>query len=84
MLLQVADKYLNNINVRIKDKYPEIKKDDLYYICLVLLNIDDYTMQFLLAKSRRTVWNRLNNIRAKMGLEKGDDILMHLMNNFIN
>lgn len=84
MLLQAADKYLNNINERIKDKYPEIKKDDLYYICLVLLNIDDYTMQFLLAKSRRTVWNRLNNIRVKMGLEKGDDILMHLMNNFIN
>lgn len=31
LLLHAADKHLDNITERIKDKYPKIKKDDLYY-----------------------------------------------------
>lgn len=41
-LQQAADKYLNNISVRIKEKYPQIKKDDTYIIsvssCLISMS----------------------------------------------
>lgn len=81
-MLHAADKHLDNITARIKEKYPKIKKDDLYYICLVLLNVDEYDMQYLLDRNRKTVWYRLDKIRTMMGLEKGDDIMMHLKRNF--
>ena len=83
LLLQAADRHLDNITARIKEKYPKINKDDLYYICLILLNIDENKLQYLLDRNRKTVWYRLNKIKTMMGLEKDDDIMMHLKNDFI-
>ena len=84
LLIQAADKHLNNITVRIKGKYPKINKDDLYYICLILLNIEESNLQYLLDKNRKTVWSRLCKIKIKFGLENGDNILIFIMKNFIN
>ena len=84
LLLQAADKHLDNITVRIKKKYPKTNKDDLYYICIILLNTDEYKLQYLLDRNRKTVWYRLNKIKNIMGLEKDDDLMMHLKKNFIN
>jgi hypothetical protein len=84
LLMQAADKHLNNITVRIKEKYPKINKDDLYYICLILLNIEESNLQYLLDKNRKTVWSRLCKIKIKFGLENGDNILIFIMKNFIN
>ena len=84
LLMQAADKHLNNITVRIKGKYPKINKDDLYYICLILLNIEESNLQYLLDKNRKTVWSRLCKIKIKFGLENSDDILIFIMKNFIH
>ena len=84
LLMQAADKHLNNITIRIKGKYPKINKDDLYYICLILLNIEESNLQYLLDKNRKTVWSRLCKIKIKFGLENGDNILIFIMKNFIN
>ena len=84
LLMQAADKHLNNITVRIKGKYPNINKDDLYYICLILLNIEESNLQYLLDKNRKTVWSRLCKIKIKFGLENSDDILIFIMKNFIH
>ena len=84
LLMQAADKHLNNITVRIKGKYPKTNKDDLYYICLILLNIEESNLQYLLDKNRKTVWSRLCKIKIKFGLENGDNILIFIMKNFIN
>ncbi|MBR5781620.1 MAG: hypothetical protein IKY27_06515 [Bacteroidales bacterium] len=84
LLIQAADKHLNKITARLKDKYPKINKDDMYYICLILLNVDLNKMQYLLDRNPKTVWYRLNKIKSMMGLETGDDILMYLMKNFIS
>ena len=84
LLIQAADKHLNNITIRIKGKYPKINKDDLYYICLILLNIEESNLQYLLDKNRKTVWSRLCKIKIKFGLENGDNILIFIMKNFIN
>ena len=84
LLIKSADKHLNNITARLKEKYPKINKDDFYYICLILLNVDLNKMQYLLDRNPKTVWYRLNKIKSMMGLETGDDILMYLMKNFIS
>ena len=83
LLIKSADKHLNNITARLKEKYPKINKDDFYYICLILLNVDLNKMQYLLDRNPKTVWYRLNKIKSMMGLESGDDIMMYLMKNFI-
>ena len=84
LLIQAADKHLNNITTRLKEKYPKINKEDLYYICLILLNTDESKLQYLLDKNRKTVWYRLGKIRNMFGLENNDDILIYIIENFIN
>ena len=84
LLIQAADKHLNNITARLKEKYPKINKEDLYYICLILLNTEESKLQYLLDKNRKTVWYRLGKIRNMFGLENGDNILIFLMENFIS
>lgn len=84
LLIQAADKHLNNITARLKEKYPKINKEDLYYICLILLNTEESKLQYLLDKNRKTVWSRLCKIKIKFGLENGDDILIFIMKNFIH
>ena len=83
LLIQAADKHLNKITARLKEKYPKVNKEDLYYICLILLNVDLNKLQYLLDRNPKTVWYRLNKIKSMMGLEAGDDIMMYLMKNFI-
>jgi len=83
LLLQTADKYLNNISVRLTEKYPKSNKEDLYYICLILLNTDENKLQYLLDKNRKTVWYRLNKIKTMMKLSENSGILAFVMNNFI-
>mgnify|MGYP003290850584 CR=1 FL=1 len=68
---------------QLKEKYPKVNKEDLYYICLILLNVDLNKLQYLLDRNPKTVWYRLNKIKSMMGLEAGDDIMMYLMKNFI-
>ncbi|MBO5853982.1 MAG: hypothetical protein J6Q61_04515 [Bacteroidales bacterium] len=84
LLIQAADKHLNNITTRLKEKYPKINKDDMYYICLILLNVDQNKLQYLLDRNPKTIWYKLNKIKIMMGLETGDDIMVFLMKNFIN
>lgn len=84
LLLQTADKHLNNITMRLKEKYPKLNKDDMYYICLILLNTEEYNLQYLLGRNRKTVWYRLSKIKSMMNLENNGDILTFVMNNFIN
>ena len=84
LLIQAADKHLNNITTRLKEKYPKINKEDLYYICLILLNTDENKMQYLINKNRKTIWYRLSKIRNMFELENNDDILIYIIENFIN
>ena len=84
LLIQAADKHLNNITTRLKEKYPKINKEDLYYICLILLNTDENKLQYLINKNRKTIWYRLSKIRNMFELENNDDILIYIIENFIN
>ena len=74
LLLEAADKNLGNLTNRLKDKYPNLKKDDFYYICLLLLNIEKNKFQYLFGRNRKTIWERLNKIKTIMNISNNDDL----------
>ena len=74
LLLEAADKNLGNLTNRLKDKYPNLKKDDFYYICLLLLNIEKNKFQYLFGRNRKTIWERLNKIKNIMNISDNDDL----------
>ena len=74
LLLEAADKNLGNLTNRLKYKYPNLKKDDFYYICLLLLNIEKNKFQYLFGKNRKTIWERLNKIKNIMNISDNDDL----------
>ncbi len=69
MLLNDADIYMNNYIQKISNKYPRLKKEDLYCICLLMLNISEPTIAVLLGKTYNTIWSRINKIYSILGIK---------------
>ena len=69
MLLNDADVYMNNYIQKISSKYPRLKKEDLYCICLLTLNISEPTIAVLLGKTYNTIWSRINKIYSILGIK---------------
>ncbi|MBQ5856723.1 MAG: hypothetical protein IIW55_05370 [Bacteroidales bacterium] len=80
LLLEVANENLGNITKSLKCKYPKLKKDDFYYICLLLLNIEKNKFQYLLGKNRKTIWDRLNKIKNIMNIGENEDLYIFMKN----
>ena len=73
-LLKTADYHLNNLSAKIKKEFPNLKKDDLYYLCFVLLKLNNHEISLLLGKNRKTFWERMKNIRERMNLKDDENI----------
>lgn len=82
LLLVAADKNLGNITKSLKEKYPKLKKDDFYYISLLLLNIEKNKFQYLLGRNRKTIWERLNKIKNIMNVGENDDLYIFIKNTY--
>ena len=41
LLLKCANRYLNNIFNDLSSKFPKLKKEDLYYLSLIIINLND-------------------------------------------
>lgn len=80
LLLDAADKSLDNFTKKLKDIYPKLKKDDFYYICLLLLNVEKNKFQYLLGRNRKTIWERLNKIKIIMNISDNDDLHIFMKN----
>lgn len=80
LLLDATDKNLDNFTKKIKDRYPKLKKDDFYYICMLLLNIEKNKFQYLLGRNRKTIWERLNKIKIIMNISDNDDLHIFMKN----
>lgn len=74
LLLNCADTYLNNFTVRIRRSFNNLKKEDLCYLCLILLRLDNYQMSLLLNKNRKTIWDRMKKIKERMNLDEDTNI----------
>ena len=80
LLLESADKHLGNLTKTLTDKYPKLRKDDFYYICLLLLNVEKNKFQYLLGRNRKTIWERLNRIKSIMNIGDNDDLYIFMKN----
>ena len=80
LLLESADKNLGNLTKTLNDKYPKLRKDDFYCICLLLLNVEKNKFQYLLGRNRKTIWERLNKIKTIMNIGDNDDLYIFMKN----
>ena len=80
LLLESADKHLGNLTKTLTDKYPKLRKDDFYCICLLLLNVEKNKFQYLLGRNRKTIWERLNKIKTIMNIGDNDDLYIFMKN----
>lgn len=76
LLVRSADSHLNNYIGRLSSKYPELKKDDFYCICLIILNIDKSFVQYLLGKNQSSIWRRFDKIRKIMNIGLNESLII--------
>ena len=76
-LLLEAATHCNIIKV-LNDRYPSLNMYDLYCICLILLNIEKNRFQYLLGRSRKTIWERFNRIRSIMEIQNDEDLYIFI------
>lgn len=58
LLVSCANKYLNNLLDDLSGRYPKLKKEDLYYLCLIIVNLNDKQIAALFGVT-------YNSIRAR-------------------
>ena len=73
-LLEDADNYLNEFTATITNKYPKLNEEDLYCICLLLLNIKGPTIAALLGKEYNSVWSRIKKVYSIIGINSKENI----------
>ena len=79
-LIDAANKNLGNLTKTLNEKYPELKKEDFYCICLLLLNVDKNKFHYLLGRNRKTIWARLNKIKKIMNIGDDEDLYLFIRN----
>ena len=78
LLVDSANENLNNILKKLKKLYPQLNNNDMYYICLSMLNISVNGTSYLMGRTRKTVWLRIKTIKSYMNLKDNDDLLTFL------
>ncbi len=78
LLLQAADDNLGNILMRLNKRYPRLRKEDMYCICLLLLNVERNRLEYLLDRNRKTIWERIKRIRNIMNIGADEDLFLSI------
>ena len=79
LLLKAADIYLGNLINDISDKYLQLKNEDLYYLCLVILNLNDRQISSLFGVTYTAITKRRNKICRILGLDTRDKLQKSLL-----
>lgn len=84
LLLKSANQYLNNISVRLCEQFPTLNLNDIYTICLIILNVEKHRFPYLLNRDRKTIWDRLSKIRKLMNIDSKQDLFIHIRDNYLH
>ena len=84
LLLKAADNNLGNISSRLCEQMPSLNKNDIYTICLIILNIEKNKFPYLLGRDRKTIYDRLNKIKTQMNLGPKQDLFIHIRDTYLN
>ena len=79
MLLNSASFYVNNFTNGIACKYSKLKKEDLYYLSLALIGLNDKQISSLLGVTYNSIRIRKKNLCSILGI-KNDELQSFLMN----
>ena len=78
MLLQSADMHLGKFIKNISDRYPSFKKEDLYYLCLAAINLNDKQIAALFNVTYNAIRSRRKKICSLLGIGINENIYKKL------
>lgn len=68
LLLDTANKHLNNVFAELAEQYKRLKKEDLYYLCLVIIELSDKQISSLFGVAYNSIRVRRNKICEILGI----------------
>ena len=68
LLLDTANKHLNNVFAELAEQYKRLKKEDLYYLCLVIIELSDKQISSLFGVAYNSIRVRRNKIYEIIGI----------------
>ena len=68
LLLSTANKHLNNVFAELAEQYKRLKKEDLYYLCLVIIDLSDKQISSLFGVAYNSIRVRRNKICEIIGI----------------
>ena len=83
LLLKSADTHLNNISTRLYEQFPTLNTNDIYTICLIILNVEKNKFPYLLSRDRKTIYDRFSKIRKLMIIDTKQDLFIHIKDNYL-
>ena len=83
LLMKSADAHLNNISTRLYEQFPTLNTNDIYTICLIILNIEKNKFPYLLSRDRKTIYDRFSKIRKLMNIDTKQDLFIHIKDNYL-
>ena len=79
VLLNSANHHLNYFINDMANKYPKLKKDDLYYLCLVVIGLDNYQISSLFGVTHDAINKRKNKICTILGIDTKNSLNNYLL-----
>ena len=83
LLMKSADTHLNNISTRLYEQFPTLNTNDIYTICLIILNVEKNKFPYLLSRDRKTIYDRFSKIRKLMNIDAKQDLFIHIKDNYL-
>ena len=71
-LVQMANLHLNDFIDDLSQNFPRLKNEDLYYICLTMLNLSDKQISSLFGVAYSTIKTRKTKIATILDMENED------------
>ena len=79
ILLQTANLHLGKFIKYLSERYPSLKKEDLYYLCLVALNLNDKQISALFNVTYNAIRSRRKKICTLLGIDINENIYKNIL-----
>ena len=79
LLTHSANLHLNNFVKRMSDKYPNLKKEDLHYLCLTIINLNDNQIAALFGVTYQAIRIRRKKICSYLRVDIKENLHNYLI-----
>lgn len=81
LLLKHANRYLNNLFIDLSSRFTKLKKEDLYYLCLIIINLNDKQISSLFGVTYNSIKVRKRKICSIFNITT--EKLYSFLNNYL-